>query len=98
MNEQPVGPNSTYTHPLQCIKLFSSISAAFFNIHFSQENKLKAEADEREGNKKRYQTIRNVYGELTVISDPYELHIHLRCVPSLRIQTYSSLISAKITV
>jgi hypothetical protein len=92
MNGKLVGSKSTHIHPLQCINLyngserFSSISAAFFNINFSQEKKkLKTEVDERKGNKKRYKTIRNVYGTLNVISDPYELHVHLRSKPSLHI-------------
>jgi len=91
MNEKLVGPNSTHIHPLHCINLyngserFSSISSAFFNIHFSQENKLKTEVDEIKGNKKRYQTIRNVFGALNVISDPYELHVHVCSKPSLHI-------------
>ena len=81
----------THIHSLQCTNLyngsewFSSIPAAFYNIHFSQENKLRAEVDERKGNKNRYRTIRNVYGALIVVSDPYKLHVHLCTKPSLHI-------------
>jgi len=66
MNAQPIRPNSALIHSLQCINLYNgsepfwAIPAAFFNIHFSQENKVKAEVDKGKGNKKRYQTVRNV--------------------------------------
>jgi len=59
MNAKLVGPNSAHVHSLQGLNQYNggerfwSIPAAFFNIHFSQENKLIAEVDERKGNEKK---------------------------------------------